>query len=199
VKFQVFSYYVHNRNSVTRQPLANCTARSITMWRHTARTEQQQAPVGGMGRSRFDFVHALQAESVIAPRHSHSHSHSPCLRLPPVPKGDRRMLSSGRWRRVALARTEVSEERIAFIIRVKRIDKLGTTLTVTSNRSTLPRNSMLTLFIDRRFLSPWWRRRYVPPKRRLLQNTRGVISQKTEFFTVTAVKTSSLTQNIQGS
>jgi hypothetical protein len=37
----------------------------------------------------------------------------------------------------ALVRTGVSEERIASIIRVTRIGKLGTTLAVTSNRCTL--------------------------------------------------------------
>jgi hypothetical protein len=42
---------------------------------------------------------------------------------------------------VALVRTDVSEERIASIIRVSRIGELGTTLTVTSNRSTLRRNA----------------------------------------------------------
>jgi hypothetical protein len=39
--------------------------------------------------------------------------------------------------RVALVRTDVSEERIASIIRVTRIGELETTLAVTSNRSTL--------------------------------------------------------------
>jgi hypothetical protein len=38
-------------------------------------------------------------------------------------------------RRVALVRTDISEERSAYIIRVTRIGELGTTLTVTSNRS----------------------------------------------------------------
>jgi hypothetical protein len=38
---------------------------------------------------------------------------------------------------VALIRTNVSEDRIASIIRVKRISHLGTTLTVTSLRSVL--------------------------------------------------------------
>jgi hypothetical protein len=38
---------------------------------------------------------------------------------------------------VALVRTDVSEERSASFIRVKRIGKLGTTLAVTSNRRTL--------------------------------------------------------------
>jgi hypothetical protein len=38
-------------------------------------------------------------------------------------------------RRVALVRTDDSEERIASIIRVKSIGELGTILAVTSNRS----------------------------------------------------------------
>jgi hypothetical protein len=42
------------------------------------------------------------------------------------------MPSSGTWRRVALERTYVSEERIAAIIRVKRISELSK-LTVTNN------------------------------------------------------------------
>jgi hypothetical protein len=44
--------------------------------------------------------------------------------------------SSGMLRRVTLVRTDVSEELSAFIIRVTRIDELGTTLAVTSNRHT---------------------------------------------------------------
>jgi hypothetical protein len=46
------------------------------------------------------------------------------------------MASSGMLRRVALVRTDVSEERRASFIRVTRICELGTTLTVTSNRRT---------------------------------------------------------------
>jgi hypothetical protein len=46
-------------------------------------------------------------------------------------------------RRVALVKTEVSEELSASIIRVTRIGELGTTLAVTSNR-----------LIVHRFLSP---------------------------------------------
>jgi hypothetical protein len=38
-------------------------------------------------------------------------------------------------------RTDVSEELSASIIRVTRFDELGTTLTVTSNRRTLRRNT----------------------------------------------------------
>jgi hypothetical protein len=40
-------------------------------------------------------------------------------------------------RRVALVRTDVSEERIAYIITVTRIGELETTLAVTRNLSTL--------------------------------------------------------------
>jgi hypothetical protein len=47
------------------------------------------------------------------------------------------MPSSGMLRRVALVRTNVSEELSATIIRVTRIGELGTTLAVTSNRCTL--------------------------------------------------------------
>jgi hypothetical protein len=46
------------------------------------------------------------------------------------------MLSSGMLRRVALVRTDVSEELSASFIRVTRIGELGTTLAVTSNRCT---------------------------------------------------------------
>jgi hypothetical protein len=44
-------------------------------------------------------------------------------------------------RRVALVRTDVSEELSASFIRVTRIGELGTTLAVTSNRRTLRRNT----------------------------------------------------------
>jgi hypothetical protein len=50
------------------------------------------------------------------------------------------MPSSGMLRRVALVRTNVSEERIASIISVTRISELVTTLAVISNRSALRRN-----------------------------------------------------------
>jgi hypothetical protein len=35
------------------------------------------------------------------------------------------------------------------------------------------------VFLVHRLLSLWWRRRYVPPKRRFLQESHGVTSQKT--------------------
>jgi hypothetical protein len=53
-----------------------------------------------------------------------------------------RMASSGMLRRMALVRTDVSEELSASFIRVTRIGDLGTTLAVSSNRSTLRRNTI---------------------------------------------------------
>jgi hypothetical protein len=79
------------------------------------------------------------------------------------------MESSGLLRRVALVRTDVSEELSASFIRVTRIGELGTTLAVTSNRRMLRINS------------------------RFLQEPHGVTSQKTPFFIVIAVKTPNLT------
>jgi hypothetical protein len=51
------------------------------------------------------------------------------------------MVYSGMLRRVALVRTDVSEELSASFIRVTRIGELGKTLAVTSNRRTLRRNT----------------------------------------------------------
>jgi hypothetical protein len=56
-----------------------------------------------------------------------------------------RMSSSGMLRRVSLVRTGVSEEHIAFIIRVTRIGELGIALTVTGNRSKLRRNISISV------------------------------------------------------
>jgi hypothetical protein len=51
------------------------------------------------------------------------------------------MSSSGMLRRVALVRTDVSEEHSTSIICVRRIGELGITLALTSNRRTLLRNT----------------------------------------------------------
>jgi hypothetical protein len=51
------------------------------------------------------------------------------------------MASSGMLRRVALVRTDDSEEPSASFIRVTRIGELGTTLAATSNRRSLRRGS----------------------------------------------------------
>jgi hypothetical protein len=54
------------------------------------------------------------------------------------------MASSGMLRRVALVRTDVSEERGASIIRVTRIGELEP-FAITSNRHTLRRNTLLVM------------------------------------------------------
>jgi hypothetical protein len=92
-----------------------------------------------------------------------------------------KMSYSGIWYLVALVGTDASEERIASIIRVKEISELGT-LAVTSD--------VLTLFLVRWLFWSWWLRRYVPAKRRFLQEPHGVTFQKMAFFIVTAVETS---------
>jgi hypothetical protein len=74
------------------------------------------------------------------------------------------MASSGMLHRVALVRTDVSEEFSASLIRVTRIGELGTTLAVTSNRRTLRRNAK---YMHADSISSL-RRGYVPPKRRFL-------------------------------
>jgi hypothetical protein len=123
----------------------------------------------------------------------------------PVP---RKLSSSGMWRFVDLVRTDVSEEHIASIIMwVTRFSEQVTTLTVTTNWSTLRRNtysfhidigvfigSELQLLVTsnvvlaRWLFSPWWWRRHVPPKYSFLQEPYGTTFQKTAFFIVTAVE-----------
>jgi hypothetical protein len=53
------------------------------------------------------------------------------------------MVSSGLLRRVALVRTDVSEEPGASFIRVTKIGELGRTQAATSNRRTMRRNTNL--------------------------------------------------------
>jgi hypothetical protein len=55
------------------------------------------------------------------------------------------MASSGMLRRVALGRTDVSEELSISFIRVTRIGELGTTLAITSNRHTFGISLLHTL------------------------------------------------------
>jgi hypothetical protein len=72
------------------------------------------------------------------------------------------MVSSGLLRRVALVRTDVSEEPGSSFIMVTKIGELGTTQAATSNLRTLRRN--------------------IFPKRRFLQEPHGVTTQKTPFL-----------------
>jgi hypothetical protein len=57
-------------------------------------------------------------------------------------------------RRVTLVRTDVSEEFIASIIRTTRIEVLGTTLAITSNRNTLRSMFQLLLIANFAPISP---------------------------------------------
>jgi hypothetical protein len=79
-----------------------------------------------------------------------------------------RVPSSGMWRRVDLVWTDVSEERIASIIRIK-------------NSRARNQREQVAADSPRIFLPLRWRR-YVPPKRRFTQDLHGITSQKTAFF-----------------
>jgi hypothetical protein len=57
------------------------------------------------------------------------------------------MAPSGMLRRVAVVRSDVSEELSSSFIRVTRIGELGTTTGVTSNRRTLLRDFILHLLV----------------------------------------------------
>jgi hypothetical protein len=70
------------------------------------------------------------------------------------------MVSSGMLRRVALVRTDVSEEPDASFIRETRIGELGTTQAATSNRRKLRRNTNTILHSHRRENLKSYRMRY---------------------------------------
>jgi hypothetical protein len=95
------------------------------------------------------------------------------------------MVSSGMLRRVALVRTDVSEELSASFIRVTRIGELGT-LVVTSNRRTKC-CSYLADSCHRDEGGAKFLRNVGSYK-----SQAALTHQKTPFFIVTAVKTSNL-------
>jgi hypothetical protein len=78
-------------------------------------------------------------------------------------------------RRVALVGTDVSEERIASIIRVTIIAEVWKTLSITNDYQ-------LTSFLARWFVPLWWCRPYLSPKRLFLQEPHGITSQKLAFL-----------------
>jgi hypothetical protein len=89
-------------------------------------------------------------------------------------------------RRVALVRTDVSEELSASFIRVTRIGELGRTLAVASSGRT--RRSVRQLLVtdsvvpSSPILHTLMKEALIPPKRQFLQDPHGVTSQKTPFF-----------------
>jgi hypothetical protein len=104
------------------------------------------------------------------------------------------MVSTGMIRRVALVRTEVSEEISASVIRGTRVVEIWTTIAVTSNRRTLLVS--VSFVPSAQILVTLMKEVLSFPKLRFLQEPHGVTSQKTPFFIVTAVKTSNLTYEI---
>jgi hypothetical protein len=114
----------------------------------------------------------------------------------------RRMPSSGMLCRVAAVRTDVSKRK--YRLHYKGEMNQGTRNNVSSNWQPkhivfLHRYLILLVIaniLPSWFLSPWWQRRYVPPKYRFLQDSDGVRSQKMAFFIVTAVKISNLTYHL---
>jgi hypothetical protein len=89
------------------------------------------------------------------------------------------MASSGILRRVALVRTDCSEELSASFIRVTRIGKLGTTLAVSSvhrllvTASVVPSSPILVTLMMEALSSS---------ETSVLQESHSVTSQKTPFF-----------------
>jgi hypothetical protein len=96
------------------------------------------------------------------------------------------MVSSGILRRVALVRTDVSEELSASFIRVTRIGELGTRSVrrLLFTAMVVPSSQILVTLMKEALSSS---------ETSFLQEPHGVTSQKTQFFVVTAVKTSNLT------
>jgi hypothetical protein len=105
------------------------------------------------------------------------------------------MSSSGMVRRVALVRTDVSEELNASFIRVLRICELGTTLAVTSNRRELVFLRSVRRLIVNANVVPILPILVTLTMEAILSSDgpHGVTSQKTAIFIVTAVKTSNPT------
>jgi hypothetical protein len=103
------------------------------------------------------------------------------------------MTSPGMLHRMALVRTDVSEEHITFIIWVTIVE-LGTTLAVNSKPCSVHRFLVTaTVLPSSPILVTLMKEALSSSESRFLQESLGVTSQKTPFFIVTAVKTSNLT------
>jgi hypothetical protein len=93
-------------------------------------------------------------------------------------------------RRVALVRTNVSEERSSPFIRVTRFGEVGSTLAVRRllvTASVVPSSQILVTLMKEALISS---------ETRFLPEPHGITYQKTPFFIVAAVKTSNLTGEI---
>jgi hypothetical protein len=106
------------------------------------------------------------------------------------------MVSSGMLRRVALVRTDVSEELSASFIRVIRISELGTTLAVTNNRRTLRGNTTASVVPSSPILVTLKKEALSSSETSFLTRATRCNIPETPFFIVTAVQTSNLTSSI---
>jgi hypothetical protein len=84
---------------------------------------------------------SIQVYTTIGYRHCQCGLHGMLHKIIQTRDRQWRMVSSWMLHRVALVRTDISEELSASFIRVTRINELGTTLAVTSNRCMLRRNT----------------------------------------------------------
>jgi hypothetical protein len=93
---------------------------------------------------------------------------------------------------MALVRTDVSEDTGPSFIRVTKIGELGTTHAATSNRRTLRRNFFEACVVPSSPIFVTLMKKAPGSSETSVLTRRGVTTQKTPFFIVTAVKTSNL-------
>jgi hypothetical protein len=108
---------------------------------------------------------------------------------------DKKTASSGMLRRVALVRTDVSEQLCASIIRVTRIGELGTTLAYYAvfHRSMIRLLFTANVVSNTPILVTLMTEAIGSSKRRFLQESFGTTSQRTALLIVTALIASDLT------
>jgi hypothetical protein len=110
-------------------------------------------------------------------------------------------------RRLLVVAYVVPSSPIIVTLMMWALNSSGTSGVTRSTRRNIPEDNILhshrhenlksyttlALFLVHRFLSPWWWRSSVPPKRRFLQEPHTVTSYKTPLFIVTAVTIWNLT------